>query len=106
MNFLKMMEKVQEVQARMESLQEDLGRIEVEGVSGGGMVRASMTCQHRLNSLSIDPSLVTTDDRGMLEDLIVAAINDAHGKAEETVRERTADIAGEFQLPPGLKLPF
>lgn len=106
MNFLKMMEKVQEVQSRMESLQEDLGRIEVEGVSGGGMVKVSMTCQHRLNSLSIDPSLVTADDRGMLEDLIVAAINDAHGKAEETVRERTADIAGEFQLPPGLKLPF
>ncbi len=106
MNILKMMEKVQEVQSRMESLQEDLAQIEVEGVSGGGMVRASMTCQHRLNNLSIDPSLVTADDRGMLEDLIVAAINDAHSKAEETVRERTAGVAGELQLPPGLKLPF
>ena len=106
MNFLKMMEKVQEMQSRMETLQADLDTIEVEGVSGGGMVRAVMTCQHRLNSLAIDPVLMKPEDRGVLEDLIVAAINDARGKAEVKAREKTADLAGDFQLPPGMKLPF
>ncbi len=106
MNLLKMMEKVQEVQSRMETLQADLDTIEVEGVSGGGMVKAVMTCQHRLNNLSIDPSLIRPDDRVVLEDLIVAAINDARNKAEVKAREKTADIAGDFNLPPGMKLPF
>ena len=106
MNILKMMEKVQEMQSRMETLQADLDTIEVEGVSGGGMVKVVMTCQHRLNSLSIDPSLIKVDDRVVLEDLSVAAINDACSKAEVKAREKTADIAGDFHLPPGIKLPF
>ncbi len=106
MNFVKMMELAQKMQSRMESLQSDLDSIEVEGIAGAGLVKAVMTCRHRLSSLWIDPSIIDRDDRVLMEDLIVAAINDAAAKVEVKAREKTAEVTGDLQLPPGLKLPF
>lgn len=106
MNFLKMMEQAQQMQSRVNSLQDELALVEVEGVSGGGMVKVVTTCQHKLNSLVIDPELIDPDETKMLEDLIVAALNDAHDKAEEKTREKTAEVTRDFQWLAGQKLPF
>jgi len=106
MNLAKMMKQAQEIQAKMAAVQEELARAEVEGSSGGGMVTALMSGKHELRRLTIDPSLVNAEDVGMLEDLIVAAVNDARGKVEEHVKEEMGKLTGGLGLPPGLNLPF
>ena len=77
----------------------------VEGESGGGMVRITMTCKHQVQALHIDDSLVG-DDKEMLEDLIIAAFNDAVRKVESTVQEKFSGMTAGMGLPPGMKLPF
>lgn len=106
MNLAKMMKQAQELQGKMAQVQEELGRAEIEGSAGGGMVKAVMSGKHELRRLSIDPSLVTPEDVGMLEDLIVAAVNDARGKVEAHVKEEMGKLTGGLGLPPGLNLPF
>ena len=105
-NLTNMMKQAQEMQSKMAEMQNRLGDIEVTGQSGGGMVTAVMTAKNELRSLAIDPSLISPDDKEMLEDLIVAAINDARTKAEARVQEETSQLMGGMKLPPGLKLPF
>jgi len=105
-DLLGMMSKAKELQQRMLSLQEEVGLIEVEGSSGGGLVKVTMTAKGALKSLSIDPSLLKPDEAEILEDLIVAAHSDARAKAEGKMQEKMAELTGGLGLPPGFKLPF
>jgi DNA-binding YbaB/EbfC family protein len=104
-NIGQMMKQAQMMQENMRRMQEQLGTMEVEGQSGSGMVKVVMTCKHEVRRVSIDPSLVG-DDKDMLEDLLVAAINDAARKVEATVQEKMGALTAGLGLPPGLKLPF
>ena len=103
-NIGQLMKQAQMMQENMRRMQEQLGTIEVEGLSGSGMVKVTMTCKHEVRRVSIDPSL--TADREMLEDLLVAAINDAARKVEATVAEKMGSLTAGMGLPAGLKLPF
>jgi DNA-binding YbaB/EbfC family protein len=93
------------MQANMKKAQEEMASLTVTGESGGGMVKVTMTCQHRLRALEIDDTLVG-DDKEMLEDLIIAAFNDAANKVEKTVQEKFAGMTSGISLPPGMNLPF
>jgi DNA-binding YbaB/EbfC family protein len=100
-----MMKQVQQMQENMAKMQAKLDEIEVEGASGAGMVKITMTCKHDVRRVAIDPSLMT-DDREMLEDLVAAAVNDAVRKVETTVQEKMAGVTAGMPIPPGMKLPF
>ena len=106
MNLAKMMKQAQELQGKMAAMQEELAASEIEGSAGGGMVKALMSGKHELKRLTIDPSLVTPDDTEVLEDLIVAAVNDARVRVEAHVKEEMAKVTGGLNLPAGLNLPF
>ncbi len=99
------MKQAQQMQENMARMQEQLGNIEVEGQSGGGMVAVIMTCRHDVRRVKIDRE-VLQDDPDMLEDLVAAAFNDAVRKAEATAQEKMASVTSGMGLPPGLKLPF
>jgi DNA-binding YbaB/EbfC family protein len=101
----KMMKQVQDMQANMQKMQEELANLEVAGQSGGGMVSVVMNGRHEARRVSIDASLLT-DDREMLEDLVAAAINDAVHKVEDATKEKLASMTAGLGMPPGLKLPF
>jgi DNA-binding YbaB/EbfC family protein len=100
-----LMKQAQQMQDNMRKLQEQLADTEVEGQSGAGMVKVSMTCRHDVKRVRIDPSLLA-DDKEMLEDLIAAAVNDAVRKVEAAVQEKMSALTGGLGLPPGMKLPF
>ena len=100
-----LMKQAQQMQANMKKAQEEMASLTVTGESGGGMVKVTMTCQHRLQALEIDDSLIG-DDKEMLEDLIIAAFNDAVTKVERTVQEKFAGLTSGMSLPPGMNLPF
>ena len=100
-----LMRQAQQMQENMGKLREQLASIEVEGQSGAGMVRVTMTCRRDVKRVSIDSSLLA-DDKEMLEDLVAAAINDAVRKVEAAVHEKMAALTGGLGLPPGMKLPF
>jgi len=100
-----LMKQAQQMQADMQKAQEEMGNLTVTGESGGGMVKLVMSCRHEIRSLDIDDSVVG-DDKEMLEDLIVAAFNDAVRRVEQTVQEKFSGMASGLNLPPGLKLPF
>ena len=104
-NIGQMMKQAQMMQENMRRMQEQLGTVEVEGQSGSGMVKVVMTCKHEARRVSIDPSLAA-GDREMLEDLLVAAFNDAARKVEATVQEKMSTLTAGMGLPAGLKLPF
>ena len=100
-----LMKQAQQMQAEMQKAQEEIARMIVAGESGAGMVKITMTCKHDVRSIEIDDSLVG-DDKEMLEDLLVAAFNDAVRRADKTVQEKFAGMTAGLNLPPGLKLPF
>ncbi|GMU72132.1 MAG: YbaB/EbfC family nucleoid-associated protein [Burkholderiales bacterium] len=100
-----LMKQAQAMQDNMKRAQEELARTEVEGQSGGGLVKVTMTCRHDVKRVAIDPSLVG-EDRDMLEDLVAAAVNDAVRRVEAVTQEKMSGIAGGMALPPGFKLPF
>jgi hypothetical protein len=100
-----LMKQAQEMQANMQKAQEELGKLEIEGEAGGGMVKICMTCKYEVRRVTIEDALLQ-DDKEMLEDLIAAAINDANRKIERTVQERMASLTNGLALPPGMKLPF
>lgn len=106
MNIQKMMQQAQVMQQRMQEMQERLGEMEVEGSSGGGMVTVRMTCKKEVRKVSINPALMSADERETLEDLIVAAMNAAGEKADQTMAEETQKMMGDMGLPAGVKLPF
>ncbi len=100
-----MMKQVQQMQDNVKKVQDSLATIEVEGQSGAGLVKVVMTCKNDVRRIAIDPSLLA-DDRDMLEDLVVAAFNDAVRKAEATASEKMAAVTAGLPMPPGMKLPF
>jgi nucleoid-associated protein EbfC len=106
MDIMNMMKKAQAVQAKLQEAQDELGRVEVEGQSGGGMVSLRLTAKGELKGVRIDPTLLTPPDKEMLEDLIVAAFADAKAKADRAAAEKMQSLTAGLSLPPGMKLPF
>lgn len=103
-NILSMMKQAQELQSKMAELQAELESMEVEGVSAGGLVKVVLTGKGSMARLSIDPSLVKPEEAEILEDLIVAAHNDAKQKAEKNMAEKMQALTAGLPLPPGMKL--
>ncbi|HWS75698.1 MAG TPA: YbaB/EbfC family nucleoid-associated protein [Quisquiliibacterium sp.] len=100
-----LMKQAQQMQDNMKRMQEQLALVEVEGQAGAGMVKVVITCRNEVKRVSIDPSLLA-DDKDMLEDLLVAATNDALRKAEQTSQEKMGSLTAGLPLPPGFKMPF
>jgi DNA-binding YbaB/EbfC family protein len=98
------MKQAQQMQDNMKKAQDQLAQVEVEGQSGAGMVKVTMTCSHDVRRVSIDPSVM--DDKEMLEDLIAAAFNAAVRRGEEVSQEKMAGFTSGLNLPPGFKMPF
>lgn len=105
-NLGQMMRQAQEMQTRMAELQKRLEAEEVTGQSGGGMVTVTLTCKGEARRIALDPKLIDPAEKEVLEDLIVAALNDARGKADAKLAEETTKLMGGLSLPPGFKLPF
>ncbi len=99
-----LMKQAQQMQANMKKAQDELATIEVEGQSGSGVVKVVMTCAHEVRRVNLDDSVL--DDKEMLEDLIVAALNDANKKAADTSKQRMSGFSSGMNLPPGMSLPF
>jgi DNA-binding YbaB/EbfC family protein len=106
MKLGQMMKQAQEIQQKMADLQTEMEAIEVVGKSGGGMCQVTLNGKGQAKKVLIDPALVKPEDAEVLEDLLVAAINDAKGKSEEIMREKMQDLTGGIPLPPGMQLPF
>lgn len=105
-DFDEILKMAQNAQAELERAQENLDRIEVDGVSGGGLVKIRASAKGRIISVDIDPSLLQPSEKQMLEDLIAAALNDARGKADAAAGEEMGKVTSGMQLPPGFKMPF
>jgi len=103
-DIMGLMKQAQAMQQKMQDMQAELDNLEVEGSAGGGVVKVTVTGKGNLKAISIDPSLMNPDEKEILEDLIVAAMNDARGKAERTMQDRMAEITKGLPIPPGLKL--
>jgi nucleoid-associated protein EbfC len=106
MDIMGMMKKAQAVQAKLEEVQEELARVEVEGRAGGGMVSLTLSAKGELKAVRIDASLLTPSDKEMLEDLIIAAFADGKAKADRAAAEKMQSLTAGLPLPPGMKLPF
>lgn len=100
-----LMKQAQQMQQNMQKAQAELATVEVEGQAGSGLVKVTMTCAHEVRRVALDDS-VLSDDKEMLEDLIVLAVNDATKKAEAISQQRMSGFTGGMGLPPGVKLPF
>lgn len=105
-NLGNMMKQAQQMQARMQEMQAKLGDVEMTGQSGAGMVSITLNGKGDLKKVKIDPKAVDPEDVEVLEDLIVAAFNDAKNKVEAHMAEETAKLMGGLKLPPGMKMPF
>ncbi|WP_323007372.1 YbaB/EbfC family nucleoid-associated protein [Pseudorhodobacter sp.] len=105
-DMAKMMKAAQEMQSKMAEMQEGLERIVVIGESGAGLVRARATAKGELTGLEIDPSIFVASEKEVVEDLILAAIKDAQGKATERAQAEMAKLTEGLGLPAGMKLPF
>jgi hypothetical protein len=105
-DLLGLMGKAKEMQAKFQTMQEEIANIEATGQSGGGLVRVTLSGKFELRSLKIDPSLMRADEGEILEDLVVAAFNDAKAKVEATMQEKTRELTAGLPIPPGMKLPF
>jgi hypothetical protein len=100
-----LMKQAQAMQDNLKRAQDELASVEVEGQSGAGLVKVTMTCKHDVRRVAIDPSLLA-DDKDMLEDLVAAAFNDAVRRAEAVSQEKMAKVTAGMPLPPGMKFPF
>src|SRR5690606_16682182 len=101
-----MMKAASEMKGKMEAMQAELAELVVEGRSGGGMVTVSLSGKGDLRALKIDPTLANPAEVEVLEDLIIAAFNDAKGKSEAETQRKMAEVTAGLPLPPGMKLPF
>lgn len=105
-DFESIMQMAQNAQNELQKAQDNLDKVEVEGASGGGMVKIRATAKGRILGVDIDESLLAPSDKSMLEDLIAAAINDARGKADAAAATEMEKMQSSLPLPPGFKLPF
>ena len=101
-----LMRMAQEAQNKLMQAQEDLDKVEVQGVSGGGMVKVRASAKGRIIGVEIDESLLAPSEKQMVEDLVAAAINDARAKADVAAQEAMRNVTGGLGLPPGFKMPF
>jgi len=100
-DFLGMMKQAAQLQSKMQEMQAELGNVEVEGISGGGLVSVRMTAKMDVKAIKIDPSLMKPEEAEILEDLLVTAHGDARRKAEAAMQEKMQAITGKLGLPPG-----
>ena len=105
-NLGQMMKQAQEMQEKMGEMQARMDQTEVVGVSGGGMVQVTLNGKGEMRGMKIDPTLINADDVEVMEDLIMAAHNDAKTRVETPMQSDMADLTGGLNLPPGFKLPF
>jgi DNA-binding YbaB/EbfC family protein len=103
-DLMGVMKQVGEMQARMQKMQEELGALEIEGQAGAGLVKVTLTGKGEMKRLSIDPSLMKPDETEILEDLVVAATQDAKAKLDAQLQSKMQEMTGGMPLPPGLKL--
>jgi hypothetical protein len=103
-DLMGIMKQVQDMQSRMQKLQEELGAVEIEGKAGGGLVTVVMSGKGEIRKVKIDPSLIKPDEAEILEDLVVAACSDAKAKVEARMQDKMAEVTGGLPLPPGMKL--
>jgi nucleoid-associated protein EbfC len=106
MDIMGIMKKAQAMQSKLAETQEELARVEVEGQSGGGLVKVTLTGKGDMKAIKLDPSLLKPEEAEMAEDLIVAAFAEAKGKAERAAAEKMQELTAGLPLPPGMKLPF
>ena len=106
MNLGKMLKQAQEFQGKMAEIQEKMEALEVTGESGGGMVQVTLNGKGEARRLKIDPALVSAEETAVMEDLILAAFNDAKGKIDRMMKDKMSELTGGLQLPPGMQLPF
>lgn len=105
-NFGQMMKQAQEMQAKMAEMQARLDQVEMTGAAGGGLVQVTLTGKGEVRKVKIDKSLVDPNEVEVLEDLVLAAFNDAKQRVEAHVAEEMSKLTGGLKLPPGMKLPF
>ena len=105
-NISNMMKQAQQLQKKMSEAQEKLNSIEVEGSSGGGLVKVTATAKGEIKRIELDNSIMKPEEKEITEDLIVAAINDAKQKGEVAAQQEMKNLTGGLPLPPGMKLPF
>jgi DNA-binding YbaB/EbfC family protein len=105
-NLGQMMKQAQELQSKMSAMQEQLAEEEVTGSAGGGLVEVTLNGKAEARRVRIDRSLIDPEEPDVLEDLVVAAINDAKAKVEARIAERMSELTGGMQLPPGMQMPF
>jgi DNA-binding YbaB/EbfC family protein len=103
-DLMGMMKKAQELQGRMQRMQEELAELEISGQSGAGLVQITLNGKGEMRAVKIDPSLLKPEDAEIVEDLVLAAFQDAKGKVEGEMQKRMQEVAGGLPLPPGLKL--
>jgi len=101
-DFLGMMKQAAKFQSKMQTMQEELASVEVEGMSGGGLVTVRMSAGMEVKTITIDPSLMKPEEREVLQDILVSALNDARRKAEQAMKDKMQDLTGGLGLPPGL----
>jgi DNA-binding YbaB/EbfC family protein len=105
-DLMGLMGKAKEMQAKFEAMQQEVASIEASGQAGGGMVSVTLSGKMEMKALKIDPSLFKEDEVEILEDLILAAHNDAKSKVEAVLQEKTRAMTAGLPIPPGMKLPF
>jgi nucleoid-associated protein EbfC len=103
-DIMGMMKQVGQMQARLKEVQDELARAEIDGQSGGGLVKVTLDGKGEMKRVAIDPSLMKADEVEILEDLIVAAASDARAKADAAMQAKMAEVTGGLPLPPGMKL--
>jgi DNA-binding YbaB/EbfC family protein len=105
-DLMGLMGKAKEMQAKFEAMQQEVALIEATGQAGGGMVSVTLSGKMEMKALKIDPSLFKEDEAEILEDLILAAHNDAKAKVEAVLQQKTREMTAGLPIPPGMKLPF
>ena len=105
-NLGQMMKQVQELQVRMQAVQEKLERMTIEGRSGGGLVSVTLDGKGTLTAVAIDASLMKEGEKEILEDLVIAAHADARAKLQQAMADEMKEVTGGLPLPPGLQMPF
>lgn len=105
-DMLGLMKQAQAMQEKIQEMQAEMERLEVEGQSGGGMVRVTLSAKGQLRNVAVDEQLMKADEKQILEDLIVTAHEDARKKAERLMEEKMQGMTAGLSLPPGMKLPF
>lgn len=105
-DLMGMMGKAKEMQEKFQAVQEEIAAMEIAGQAGGGAVKVALSGKFEMKKLDIDPSLFKEDDVEILEDLILAAHNDAKAKLETAMQEKTQEMTAGLPIPPGMKLPF